>query len=475
MATFNQNSTWLGYIDLSKNELRNARIQNLASAPGSPVEGQLYYDTVAHALYWWNNTAWTLATGGTVNYGSPAALTVGNAASDGVASTISRSDHVHLMPGFAAVTAQTTYGAASGNGSASTLARSDHTHGTPALSANVASTQAIGDTATNGTGTAPAKDDHKHAMPAFGAVTAQTTFGSASGNGAAATIARSDHTHGTPTHDTAAHSAVSISGLANPTADRAWGGFKITGLADPTAAQDAATKAYVDSVSIGLDVKASVRVATTAAGTLSSSFANGQTVDGVTLATGNRILIKNQAAGAENGIYTVNASGAPTRATDADTAGEISGGMFTFVEEGTANADTGWVCTNNGVVTIGTTALTFSQFSGAGSWTAGSGLTQSGTTMNVGAGTGITVNADDVAINTSVVARKYIAGTGPGSTGTTWVITHNLANRDVAFHVYDATTYAEVYCDAVRTDANTLTLTFAAIVTLNTLRAVVIG
>ena len=137
----------------------------------------------------------------------------------------------------------------------------------------------------------------------------------------------------------------------------------------PSGSTDAANKAYVDTAVAagvnGLTWKQSVRVATTANGTLSSAFANGQTVDGVTLSTGDRILIKNQSSGAENGIYTVNASGAPTRATDADTGAEMLQATVS-VQEGTTNADTTWVCTTNATITLGSTALTFTQLSGAG-------------------------------------------------------------------------------------------------------------
>lgn len=171
--------------------------------------------------------------------------------------------------------------------------------------------------------------------------------------------------------------------MAAPTADVSLNSQKITNLATPTSASDAATKGYVDALKQALDIKDSVRVATTTAGTLATSFENGDTVDGVTLATGDRILIKNQTSGAENGIYTVNASGAPTRATDADSNTEVNPGMFVFVEEGTTNADSGWVLTNNGSITLGTTALTFVQFSGAGQITAGNGLTKTGNQLDV--------------------------------------------------------------------------------------------
>jgi|UniRef100_A0A6C0IQK8 hypothetical protein len=152
-----------------------------------------------------------------------------------------------------------------------------------------------------------------------------------------------------------------------------------------SAATSAATKAYVDSVASGLDTKESVRVATTAAGTLASSFANGETVDGITLATGDRILIKTQADGSENGIYTVNASGAPTRATDFDTDAEVTAGSFTFVEEGTTNANAGFVLSTTGAITVGTTALSFTQFSSSATVTAGTGITKTGSTLSVDA------------------------------------------------------------------------------------------
>lgn len=188
------------------------------------------------------------------------------------------------------------------------------------------------------------------------------------------------------------------------TADQSHGGFRITNLGAPTGASDAATKAYVDSTAQGLDLKSSVRAATTAAGALASAYANGSIIDGVTLVTGDRILIKDQASAPENGIYTVNASGAPTRATDADSSAEVNPGMFTFVEEGTVNADSGWVLTTNNPITLGTTGLTFTQFSGAGQITAGAGLTKTGNTLDViGTANRIVVTADQVDIGSDVV------------------------------------------------------------------------
>lgn len=195
--------------------------------------------------------------------------------------------------------------------------------------------------------------------------------------------------------------------MSAPTASVSLNSQKITGLADPTSAQDAATKAYVDATKQGLDVKDSVRAATTANITLSGE----QTIDGVSVVAGDRVLVKAQTNGAENGIYVVSAS-AWSRASDANSSAEVTPGMFTFVEEGTTNADTGWVLTTNAVITLDTTSLAFTQFSGAGTITAGDGLTKSGSTINVGAGTGITVNADDVALTGQALAFHNLASNG---------------------------------------------------------------
>ena len=156
----------------------------------------------------------------------------------------------------------------------------------------------------------------------------------------------------------------------------AMGGNSITSLASPVASTDAANKSYVDAAVAGLTWKTAVQVATTVAGTLATSFAAGQVIDGYTLLAGDRILIKNQVTGTENGIYIVQASGAPVRSSDmAVGASAVNDAMF--VENGTTNANSGWVETADPAV-VGTNALVFTQFSGAGSYTAGNGLTLTG-------------------------------------------------------------------------------------------------
>jgi len=136
---------------------------------------------------------------------------------------------------------------------------------------------------------------------------------------------------------------------------------RITNLAAPVSDNDAARKADVDAARTGLDIKSSCRVATTANITLSGT----QTIDGVSVVAGDRVLVKNQSTASQNGIY-VCAAGSWTRATDADTDAKVTAGMFTFIEEGTANADTGWVLSSNQPITVGTSSLTFTQFSGTG-------------------------------------------------------------------------------------------------------------
>ena len=267
--------------------------------------------------------------------------------------------------------------------------------GAGAVPATTVTTSAVGDSAVVGVATTYAREDHKHAREAFAAAVAATTFGLAKVDGTALTLPHSDHTHGTPTHDNAAHSAITLNSLATPTADVGMGGFKITNLGPPTAGTDATNKTYVDNLTAGLSWKEAVRAATTANGTVASAFQNGAVIDGVTLATGNRILIKNQTSTAENGIFTVNASGAPTRALDADALGELDAAAV-FVMEGTTQADTAWVVTTDVAITPGTTAHTWGQFAGGGAVTAGAGMTQSGNTLNVIGDSSITVTADQI-------------------------------------------------------------------------------
>jgi len=180
------------------------------------------------------------------------------------------------------------------------------------------------------------------------------------------------------------------------TADQDMGNNKLTGLATPTLDDDAATKAYVDAAAQGLDIKESVRVR--ANGNINLA-APGATVDSVAMVLDQRFLADEQSTGTQDGIYLWKGAAVPAVRTDDAQVGDTFAGAFLFVEEGT-DADTGWVCTNDqGSDVIGTDALTFTQFSGAGAIIAGTGMTKSGNTLNVIGGTGITANADDIEVD----------------------------------------------------------------------------
>ena len=205
---------------------------------------------------------------------------------------------------------------------------------------------------------------------------------------------------------------------------------RITNLADPADPQDAATKAYVDAARAGLSVKQSVRTATNTNGDLSTAFAAGQVVSNVTLATGDRILIKDQTTKSQNGIYVVQSSGAPVRAADLDEDADVTNGAFVFVEEGDY-AETGWVLITDNP-DVGTSDLEFTQFTGTGQISEGEGIVINGKIIGVNYGTGLTVdtqsNVLSVDVNTVVTKGWYgvydvIVGSGSASSPATVQLT----------------------------------------------------
>ena len=357
-------------LDLNKNELQNARIQNLASDPGTPVEGQIYYNTSTDNLRFWDGTIWV---------GVGAGLTT---------------EQIEDLVG-----------------------------------AMLTGTQ---------TGITVTYDDLNGELDFVGG-----------------------------TLDT----------LPAPAASLNMNSQTIEGLAAPVNGTDAANKTYVDAITQGLSWKDSVRVATTTAGTLASDYENGDTVDGVTLATNDRILIKDLAAGASNGIYVVQATGAPARAADANTAALLRGAAI-FVEEGSTNGDSAWVLSTDSV-TLDTTTLVFAQFGAGATYSAGNGISLAGTVFSVAAGTGLTQDASGLSLSSATQTtlsgsvQQVTALVGDGS-ALTYTVTHNWATSNATVSVRNTSTGVEVETD-VTFNTNTVVVGFAVAPTTNQYTVVVQG
>ena len=246
------------------------------------------------------------------------------------------------------------------------------------------------------------------------------------------------------------------------TADQSLGGFKVTNVGTPTSNSDAATKAYVDSVAQGLSTKTAVRVATTANITLSGT----QTIDGVALSVGDRVLVKNQTTQSQNGVYDV-ASGAWARSTDSDAGTELVNAFY-FVQQGATLQATGWVQSTPGPITLGTTSLVFSQFSGAADFQAGAGLTKTGLTFDIGTASAsrIVVNADNIDLATTGVSAgtytKVTLDTYGRATAATSATTSDIAEGSNLYYL-DARAQAAITGGASSIVTSNLTATRALV------------
>lgn len=445
------------YVDYQQNELRQPRMHQLASAPGTPVTGQMYYDTATNIMYYRNATTWVPMDGSS-------GVTFGN------------------------VTAQTSFGAASNNGAAGTASRSDHVHGTPAH------TTAL----------------HQE-MLSLHDLTDVVITASASGD-----VLVHNGTNYVDINFDARVQTSRLDQMAAPTASVSLNSQKIVSLLDPTGAQDAATKAYVDAARAGIDWKESVKGLSTTNITIATP---GTTIGGVTATSGERYVLAGQSTASQNGIYIFNGSAAAmTRTTDADASGELSPGTMVYVESGTFSGQA-WVVSATGATpwVPGSSSSTWTQAFGANATTAGAGLVANSNVFDVvGTASRITVNADSIDIASDYVGQTSITTLGTITTGTwngttvalnrggtgattapaartalaaagfynellstsatSYVITHNLGTRDVIVSVRQANTpWAAVGCIDEATTTNTVTLRFGTAPTSNDLRVTILG
>ena len=615
-------------INLNKNELQNARVQNLSSAPSSPVAGQIYFDTTYSVLYFYNGAEWIPASGSTEVIqdliGSSLVGGVGltSTYNDTSGSTTLDLDNTAVTNGSYGAAAKTVSFTVDQQGRLTAASDQNIQIGTSQVTGlqefiedsvntvivagegidvaydDTANTYTVSaeDASTSNKGVASFNSDDfnttdghveledtvvKAITTDSGALTPSTHGISILGgegvdvthSGASITVAAEDatssnkgvasfdstdftvtsgnvilnaervedivsnlvlggtgidatYTDGAGTLSIDIDSTVTTNSGTQTLTNKTLGSStslsanldansnKIINLSAPTSSTDAANKAYVDSVSQGLDVKQSVRVSTTTNVDLSTDLESGDVIDGVTLAAGNRVLVKHQTTGADNGLYVVQSSGAAVRADDANISSEVTAGFFTFVEEGTLYGNTGWVLTTDNPITLGTTPLTFTQFSGTGTFTAGSGLTLNGTEFSVdvtpsstnaslintggavevklNTSDGLEVTANGVGINNGTGftfssgalvfdtangygVRKIASSVGDGS-ATSYTVTHGLATRDVTIQIFDnASPYAQVEADVEHTDSNTATIKFAVAPTTDQYRVVVVG
>lgn len=248
----------------------------------------------------------------------------------------------------------------------------------------------------------------------------------------------------------------------------------IQNVGDPQAGTDAANRQFVENIARGLVFKDPVRAASTSNINLD---APGSSIDGVTMAAGNRFLAKDQSTGSQKGIYVWNGASTPaTRATDADSGSELRPGTTVFVTEGTVNGDKQFVITSDAAITIGASDMTWALFGGGTTYTASNGVTLVGNDFRgvVAPSGGLTVGSTGFAIDNSVVARKIAGNLGNG-TLTSIAVTHGLGTKDVHVSLRLNATDEEWIADWVATDANTVTFTFPTAPAANAYRYAIFG
>ncbi|MFL5663973.1 MAG: hypothetical protein ACJ8BW_21925 [Ktedonobacteraceae bacterium] len=483
-------------LDFTKYEARNLRAHILSTAPSSPVTGQMYFNSGDNTLYWWDGTQWISARGGASATPQATASTQGTIQ---LAGDLAGTAVVPLVANGAIT--DTKVAAANKDGTAAVA--SMRTLGSGALQAAAGNDARFTDART------PTAHKTTHEPGGSDAMSVDAVVGT----GSLRTLG-SGSTQAMPGNRT-------LDAVTAPVAAVSLNNQRITALADPTGAQDGATKNYVDNLSAGLDAKGSVHAATTANVTLAGGAPN--TLDGVTLVVNDRVLVKDQTTPNQNGIYVVTtlgtgANGTWTRASDMDTWGEVPA-AFTWVEQGTVNGDSGWVSTADIGGTLGTTSITWTQFTGTYQITDGVGLLKTGNVLDVrldnssieapadilqvkAGGVTNTMLAGGIDLTSKVTGALPVLNGGTGSTtaagsrtslgapgyysnnathgaGTTITITaatHSLgAKRGIHVQVQDNSTGAVELPDISVAANGDVTITYGAALTANTKLVTLVG